>query len=52
MKVILGALTGAVIGFLLGYFGKCVTNTCPVTSNPYITAFIGALLGVMVTLGK
>ena len=52
MKVLLGALIGGGIGFAVGYFGKCATGTCPMTSNPYVSTLLGILIGVMVTLGK
>jgi len=52
MKIILGVIIGAVIGFGVGYFGKCTSGTCPLTSNPYVSTVIGALLGAMVTLGR
>lgn len=51
-KVLLGVLIGGGIGFALGYFGKCASGVCPLTSNPYISTFIGALMGLLLTLSK
>ncbi|MDO8488948.1 MAG: DUF6132 family protein [Candidatus Omnitrophota bacterium] len=47
MKILLGAVVGGVIGFAVGYFGKCTSGACPLTSNPVITTMIGAAIGVM-----
>ncbi len=48
MKVILGIIIGAVIGFGIGYFGKCASGTCPLTSNPVVSAGIGAVVGLLI----
>ena len=52
MKVFLGVAIGGAIGFAVGYFGRCTSGACPLTSNPVISALIGALLGGMLTYGK
>lgn len=52
MKIVLGIVIGAAIGAAVGYFGKCASGTCPMTSNPYISAVIGAILGGMLAAGK
>ena len=52
MKIVSGILIGGAIGFAIGYFGKCSSGTCPLTSNPIISTIIGALLGAMVTMMK
>ena len=52
MKIILGVVIGGVAGFALGYFGKCASGTCPLTSNPIISTIMGALLGAMIAVGK
>jgi hypothetical protein len=52
MKIILGILIGGAIGFVIGYFGKCHSGVCPLTSNPIISAIIGALFGMMIAMGK
>ncbi len=38
---------GGAIGFGIGYFGKCASGVCPLTSNPIISTIIGALMGAM-----
>ncbi|MDD5680474.1 MAG: DUF6132 family protein [Candidatus Omnitrophica bacterium] len=52
MKIILGIVIGGIIGFTVGYFGKCTSGVCPLTSNPVISTVIGALLGAMFTMLK
>ena len=51
MKVVFGALIGAVAGFGVGYFGKCASGTCPLTSNPVISTVIGATFGALLAAG-
>jgi len=52
MKMILGIIIGGAIGFGIGYFGKCVSGACPLTSNPIISTLIGAIIGAMITAGR
>jgi hypothetical protein len=52
MKIFLGITIGALIGFGIGYLGKCASGMCPLTSNPYISAVIGAVVGLLIMLGK
>jgi F0F1-type ATP synthase assembly protein I len=51
MKILIGIVVGATIGFLVGYFGKCSSGTCPLTSNPWTSMVIGAMLGFISTVG-
>ena len=48
VRLIIGAFIGGLIGFSLGYWGKCASGTCPLTSNPYISTAIGMILGALV----
>ncbi len=52
MKIILGIIIGGAIGFAMGYFLRCASGICPLTGNPVISTLIGALLGLMIALGK
>jgi len=52
MKVLLGVLIGGIIGFAVGYFGKCASGVCPLTSNPIISTILGALVGALLMLKK
>ncbi|MBF0252558.1 MAG: hypothetical protein HQL29_01965 [Candidatus Omnitrophica bacterium] len=52
IKIILGVVIGGGIGFAIGYYGKCVSGTCPMTSNPIISTVLGACFGAMITMMK
>lgn len=52
MKYLLGILIGGGIGFTIGYFGKCASGTCPMTSNPYVSTVIGIIFGLIIARGK
>ncbi|MFH1996773.1 MAG: DUF6132 family protein [Candidatus Omnitrophota bacterium] len=52
MKAALGIIIGGVIGYTIGYFGRCSTGACPMTSNPVVSAVIGASLGALITLSR
>lgn len=47
MRVVISAIIGAAVGFALGYFGKCASDICPLTTNPIISTVLGALLGAL-----
>jgi len=48
-KKILFILAGALIGGLLGYFGKCSTGACPFTSTWWGAAALGAIFGLLLS---
>lgn len=52
MKIVLGIAVGAVIGFAIGYFGKCASGTCPLTSNPWVSTVVGALFGLFLAASR
>jgi len=51
-KIILGVIIGATLGGWLGYYGKCRSGACPLTSNPYFGAIYGAIIGLLIALIK
>ncbi len=44
---ILGAMLGALAGFLYWRFVGCSSGSCPITSNPYLSMFWVGLIGVL-----
>ncbi|MDP8263581.1 MAG: DUF6132 family protein [Candidatus Ancaeobacter aquaticus] len=52
VKIIIGVVLGGLIGFAIGYFGKCASGTCPLTSNPIVSTIIGVVVGLIITIGK
>jgi len=52
MKIVLGIIIGAGFGYALGLWGRCSSGVCPLTSNPYISTVIGALLGAILMISK
>lgn len=42
---ILGALIGAVAGYLYWFYIGCSSGTCPITSSPIISTLYGVLMG-------
>ncbi len=52
IRIFAGIAIGAVIGFAIGYFGKCASGTCPFTSNPVVSTILGALIGGMIGAGR
>lgn len=42
---IIGAVVGAIIGYLHWRFIGCSSGSCPITSSPFISSVYGALLG-------
>ena len=52
MKITIGGIVGGIIGFAVGYLGKCSSGVCPLTSNPAVSAIIGILMGIMLTMPR
>ena len=47
IRIALFSLAGAILGFGYYYFIGCNTGTCAITSNPYISATYGAVIGLL-----
>lgn len=45
---VLTVIVGAAGGYLLYRFAGCGAGSCSVTSNPYLGAMFGAVLGLLV----
>jgi uncharacterized membrane protein len=46
-RIILGALSGGVAGYGWYRFVGCATGTCPISSNPYASAVLGVVMGLL-----
>ena len=44
-KIVLPILIGAISGYAYYHYIGCVSGTCPITSNPYISTAYGAVVG-------
>lgn len=51
MSILIGAGVGAVLGFAYYKFIGCASGACPITSNPWISTFYGALMGGLLASG-
>jgi hypothetical protein len=48
LRMIIGALVGAGLGFGWHKLVGCSTGACPLTSNPFISTLYGLAIGVLV----
>ncbi len=48
---ILPAVAGAAVGYAYYFWIGCVSGSCPITSNPWISTGYGALLGFLISPG-
>ena len=48
LRILIGPVIGAVLGF--GYYRLvgCASGTCPITSNPWASTIYGAVMGFLV----
>ena len=49
IRIIAGVAVGAVLGGLMGYFGKCTSGACPLTATPWRGAIYGAVMGALLS---
>lgn len=46
-RVIIAVLIGVALGSAMGYFGKCSSGTCPLTSTWWRGAIYGGVMGLL-----
>ncbi len=49
VKLIVGIILGAALGFGYYKFVGCASGTCPITSNPFISTLYGAIMGALIS---
>lgn len=47
VKLIVGGLAGAVLGFIYYKLVGCPSGTCPITSNPFSSTLYGGAMGLL-----
>jgi len=50
--IVLFTLIGAAAGFAFHRFVGCRTGTCAIWANPYAATIYGAVLGLMLGIGR
>ena len=48
LTAIIGVVPGAIGGYIYYVKVGCVSGTCPLTSNPYLTVLWGAVMGYLI----
>jgi len=51
MYSIIGMAIGAAVGWMYYKLIGCPSGTCPITSNPYSSTIVGAVLGALIAWG-
>ncbi len=49
VRLIVGVLIGATLGFAYFRLVGCSSGLCPITANPYISTLYGALIGALLS---
>jgi len=50
LRFLLTVGAGALLGGLMGYFGRCTSGTCPLTSTWWRGALYGGFIGLLLAL--
>ncbi|MFA5193120.1 MAG: DUF6132 family protein [Verrucomicrobiia bacterium] len=50
MRIVIGAVIGAVAGFAWQRLAGCSSGACPLMSNPWISTAYGVMAGVLVAI--
>ncbi len=48
LRILIGAVVGAVLGFGWYKLVGCSTGACPLTSNPFISTLYGMVVGGLI----
>jgi hypothetical protein len=52
IRVVIGGLIGAAIGFTMYKVVGCRTGACPLTGNPFVAIFLWGLMGALLGAAK
>jgi len=52
LRLILPVATGALVGGLMGWFGRCTDGACPLTATWCRGAMFGAVIGLLFASGS
>jgi hypothetical protein len=52
LRIVVGALVGAAVGYAMYRFVGCKTGACPITANPWVSMGVYGLLGAMLAGGR
>lgn len=52
VRMLIGGVIGAAIGFAMYEFVGCKTGACPLTGNPFVSMAIYGGIGAMLAAGK
>ena len=48
LRIVIGVVVGGGLGFAYYKFVGCASGACPLTSNPFISAIFGSVVGALV----
>jgi Family of unknown function (DUF6132) len=49
VRLIIGVIVGGLLGYGVYRFIGCSSGTCPLTSNPWISAVVGMVCGALLS---
>jgi hypothetical protein len=52
VRMLIGGVLGAALGFVLYKFVGCKTGACPITANPFVAMAVYAGIGALLAAGK
>jgi hypothetical protein len=52
LRTIIAMVIGGALGYVYYRLVGCSTGACPITSNPWISTFYGAFIGLLFAGGK
>lgn len=52
LRIAIGAVGGAAIGYAMYRFVGCRSGACPLTGNPWIAMVVWGLMGAVLAAGK